>query len=82
MNYSGILITLKTDAFEQTLGRLRSLPNLEIFRTQSETGRAVAVIEADAVQAEADLFESVRRTEGVLDVSLINHYFSDDAGAC
>lgn len=82
MNYSGILITLKTDAFEQTLGRLHSLPNLEIFRTQPETGRAVAVIEADAVQAEADLFESVRRTEGVLDVSLINHYFSDDAGAC
>ena len=79
MNYSGIVITLSDAAFDSTVERLRRIEHLEVFQLDRPTCRAVAVIEATTTQGEADVFDIVRRTDGVLDVSLINHYFSDEA---
>ena len=79
MNYSGSVITLNDAKFDDTVERLGKIEQLEVFQLDRPTCRAVAVIEAPTTQGEADVFDIVRRTDGVLDVSLINHYFSDEA---
>lgn len=74
MNYSGIVITLAEKTLEETLGRIGTMKGVELHQIDRPTCRAVAVIEAPDTQAEADIFNKIRASEGVVDVSLINHY--------
>jgi nitrate reductase NapAB chaperone NapD len=77
MNYSGIVITLAAKTLDETLGRIGAMKGVEIHQIDRPTQRAVAVIEAPDTQAEADIFNKIRAAEGVIDVSLINHYIGD-----
>ena len=67
MNYSSVVITLGAES--RALKALSALEGLEVH----------AVIEAETTGLEADVFERIRRTEGVIDVSLHAHYFEDEA---
>ena len=71
MNYSSVVITLGAES--RALKALSALEGLEVHH--------VAVIEAETTGLEADVFERIRRTEGVIDVSLHAHYFEDEATA-
>ena len=74
MNYSSVVITLGAES--RALKALSALEGLE-----EASRRVVAVIEAETTGLEADVFERIRRTEGVIDVSLHAHYFEDEATA-
>ena len=67
MNYSSVVITLAAGAESRALKALSALEGLEVH------------IEAETTGLEADVFERIRRTEGVIDVSLHAHYFEDEA---
>lgn len=80
MNYSSVVITLAAGAEASVLETLSCLGGLEIHHVDSSSSRrAVGVIEAATTDREADIFERIRRTPGVIDVSLVAHYFEDEA---
>ena len=79
MNYSSVVITLAAGAEAGTLAALSGLEGREIHHTDASSRRAVGVIEAETTGREADIFEHIRRTAGVVDVSLVAHYFEDEA---
>ena len=79
MNYSSVVITLGAES--RALTALSALEGLEVHHVDEASRRVVAVIEAETTGLEADVFERIRRTEGVIDVSLHAHYFEDEATA-
>lgn len=79
MNYSSVVITLGAE--DRALEALTALEGLEVHHVDETSRRVVAVIEAETTGLEADVFERIRRTEGVIDVSLHAHYFEDEATA-
>lgn len=81
MNYSSVVITLAAGAESHALKALSALEGLEVHHVDEASRRVVAVIEAETTGLEADVFERIRRTEGVIDVSLHAHYFEDEATA-
>mgnify|MGYP000294340674 FL=1 len=81
MNYSSVVITLAAGAEDRALEALTALEGLEVHHVDETSRRVVAVIEAETTGLEADVFERIRRTEGVIDVSLHAHYFEDEAEA-
>lgn len=81
MNYSSVVITLAAGAESRALKVLSALEGLEVHHVDEASRRVVAVIEAETTGLEADVFERIRRTEGVIDVSLHAHYFEDEATA-
>ena len=79
MNYSSVVITLGAGAESRALKALSALEGLEVHHVDEASRRVVAVIEAETTGLEADVLERIRRTEGVIDVSLHAHYFEDEA---
>ena len=79
MNYSSVVITPAAGAESHALKALSALEGLEVHHVDEASRRVVAVIEAETTGLEADVFERIRRTEGVIDVSLHAHYFEDEA---
>ena len=79
MNYSSVVITLAAGAESHALKALSALEGLEVHHVDEASRRVVAVIEAETTGLEADVFERIRSTEGVIDVSLHAHYFEDEA---
>lgn len=79
MNYSSVVITLGAES--RALKALSALEGLKVHHVDEASRRVVAVIEAETTGLEADVFERIRRTEGVIDVSLHAHYFEDEATA-
>lgn len=79
MNYSSVVITLAAGAESHALKALSALEGLEVHHVDEASRRVVAVIEAETTGLEADVFERIRRTEGVIDVSLHAHYFENEA---
>lgn len=77
MNYSSVVITLGAES--RALKALSALEGLEVHHVDEASRRVVAVIEAETTGLEADVFERIRCTEGVIDVSLHAHYFEDEA---
>lgn len=78
MNYSGILISFQHDAMDAALEAIRQLPQVEVFQVDTDGRRAIAVIEAETTGAEVSVFESIQKVSGVVDVSLVNHFFSEE----
>ena len=79
MNYSSVVITLGAESL--ALKALSALEGLEVHHVDEASRRVVAVIEAETTGLEADVVERIRRTEGVIDVSLHAHYIEDEATA-
>lgn len=79
MNYSGLLISLDPKAVEPAMQALDGLHELDLYHFDKQTARLIAVVEASDTSAEAAVFKRIRTLPGVVDVSLINHYFGDEA---
>ena len=79
MNYSSVVITLGAES--RALKALSALEGLEVHHVDEASRRVVADTEAETTELEADVYERIRRTEGVIDVSLHAHYFEDEATA-
>lgn len=81
MNYSSILIAFRPETMTETLDAVKALSGVEVFQVDEEHSRAIAVIEAETTGAEVAMFETIQRLAGVIDVSLVNHYFADEMAA-
>ena len=73
MFYSGILITRKPGLFAPAADAVATLPGVEIHQRDEANLRFVAVIEADSIQQESDLFSKIRFLPEVADAALVVH---------
>lgn len=79
MNNSSVVITLASGDPRPAIEALGAVEGLEVHYVDEASRRIVAVIEAETTGLEADIFERVRHSEGVLDASLHAHFFEDEA---
>jgi nitrate reductase NapAB chaperone NapD len=80
MFYSGIVVTSKPDRFDQAVSAVSELPGVEIHQKDEASLRFVAVIEAETINAESDLFSKIRFLPDVTDAALVVHRGEDENG--
>lgn len=78
MNYSGILIKVKPQNILNVSQALNALEGVEVFQEEPETGRIVAVLEAESIKAETDILQAIKTLPGVATAEMVYHYFEDD----
>jgi periplasmic nitrate reductase NapD len=78
MNYSGILVMAKPQNIPGISNALNALEGVEVFQQEPESGRIVAVLEAENIQAETDALRSIKALPGVAVAEMVYHYFEDD----
>ena len=78
MNYSGILVMSKPQSMPDIRDALNALDGVEVFQQELETGRTVAVLEAENIQAETDMLRTIKSLPGVAVAEMVYHYFEDD----
>ena len=81
MNYSSILIAFQPETMAATLEAVKAPPAVEGVPVDEEHSGGVAVFEGESAGDEVSTFDAIRHLEGVMDVSLINHYFADEMAA-
>jgi nitrate reductase NapAB chaperone NapD len=78
MNYSGVLVMARPENIPRVCASLKTLAGVEVFQEDAESGRIVAVLEADNIKAETDLLQSIKQLPGVAAAEMVYHYFEDD----
>ncbi|NWG40086.1 MAG: chaperone NapD [Hydrogenophilaceae bacterium] len=78
MNYSGILVMARPQNIPDVSIALNSLEGVEVFQQEPETGRIVAVLEAESIKAETDMLQTIKALPGVAAAEMVYHYFEDD----
>lgn len=76
---SGIVVTTTPDAFTDVEVALAALPGIEVRERDPLTHRLVVVQEAATIDGEIDGMRAMQSLPGVVDASLVVHYFGDDA---
>lgn len=76
MPVSGIVLSCSTGCADDVAARISALDGLEVHGVLPD-GRIVAVVEADTVDGEVDLFSCLHEIEGVVSVRLAYHNFED-----
>ncbi len=79
MNYSSLLVTSWPGQLQQSIEAINAMDKVEVHQVHSEKSRCIAVIAADNVNQETDLFRAISDMPSVIDVSLIVHHFEDSA---
>jgi nitrate reductase NapAB chaperone NapD len=57
MNLSGVLVVARLEALPSVAKSLAALPGVEVHHADHASGRLVAVLEAEDIQAEIDLLK-------------------------
>lgn len=78
MNYSGVLVMARPESIPHVCASLKTLAGVEVFQEDPESGRIVAVLEAENIKAETDLLQSIKKLPGVAAAEMVYHYFEDD----
>ncbi|MBK8113726.1 MAG: chaperone NapD [Candidatus Accumulibacter sp.] len=77
MNISSVLVYTRPQDLQLVREQLSALAGVEVHAA-SENGRLIVIIEADSVQAVADIFAQINQQPGVLAASMVYHQFEPD----
>lgn len=78
MNLSGVLVVAHPENLSSVAQALSALPGVEVHQQDPRSGRLVAVLEAEDIQAEIDLLRRVKSVPGVTLAEMVTHYFGED----
>lgn len=78
MNLSGVLVIARPENLSSVAQALSTLPGVEVHQQDPRSGRLVAVLEAEDIQAEIDLLRRVKAVPGVALAEMVTHYFGED----
>jgi nitrate reductase NapD len=78
MNYSGILVMARPQNVPRVSDALNALEGVEVFQQEPESGRIVAVLEAENIKAETDVLQAIKALPGVAAAEMVYHYFEED----
>ena len=73
MFYSGLVVTCRTEGFEDVCAALSEMPRVEVHQADKGLGRVVVVLEEESIDAETEQFRRIQALPGVVDVSLVVH---------
>lgn len=79
MQYSGILIRLQPDAWDEGLARLGAVPDIEIHHREAETGRVIVVVESEGLAGQEGALKAIRDLPGVILAEPVYHYAPEPA---
>ena len=74
MQYSGILVRLRPEAFDEGLAALSVLEDVEVHHREPETGRVVVVVESEALAGQEEALHRIRAVPGVVLAEPVYHY--------
>lgn len=78
MNISGIIIRTFPEKMDSVIAALSSHNHTEIYETQKETGKIIAVIEEENTEREVEKFKTIHNIPGVISVAMAYHHFEDE----
>jgi len=78
MNLSGVLVVTRPDSLPLVAQALSQLTGVEVHQQDPESGRLVAVLEANTIQGETDLLRRIQSLPGVALAEMVTHYFGED----
>lgn len=76
---SGIVVTTTAERLPEVAGALAGLPGVDVRQTDPATGRVIVVQEAASVDGEIEGMRRIQSLPGVVDASLVMHWFEDAA---
>ena len=79
MQYSGILVRLQPDAWDEGLNRLGALTTIEIHHREPQTGRVIVVVESEGLAGQEAALKAIRDLPGVILAEPVYHYAPEDA---
>lgn len=77
MNISSVLVYTRPQDLQLVREHLSTLTGVEVHAA-SENGRLIVIIEADSVQAVADIFAQINQQPCVFAASMVYHQFEPD----
>ncbi len=78
MNISGILVVAKPERQADVMTTLGSMPGVEIHQVDEATGRIIAVLEAENINAEMGGLKEIKAIPHVVMAEMVYHYFAED----
>lgn len=78
MNLSGVLVVARPEALSSVSTSIAALPGVEVHHEDHSSGRLVAVLEAENIQAEIELLKRIQAVPGVAMAEMVTHYFEED----
>ena len=78
MNLSGILVLVPPEQTQSTITLLHTLPGVQVYHQDPDTGRIVVVQEAESTGAEIDGLKRIQALPKVLSAAMVYHYFEDE----
>lgn len=79
MNLSGVLVVAKPQWLGQVVESLNTLEGVEVHQVDEQTGRIVAVLEAEDINAEIARLKEIKAQQHVIVAEMVYHYLADDA---
>lgn len=77
MHFSGLLIRTKPNSIEDCKRELSQCRGLEVYTTDAETGRIVAVLETNTVEEQEAGLRRAQSLPHVISAELVYHYLGD-----
>ena len=74
MQYSGILVRLRSNAWDEGLARLGAICDVEVHHREAATGRVVVVVESPGLAGQEEALKAIRGVPGVILAEPVYHY--------
>ena len=79
MHYSGILVVVPRERFAACARRLDALSDVEVHLRHPESGRLIAVVETESLEAQQETLRRIQAETDVLLAELVFHYRDREA---
>jgi nitrate reductase NapD len=78
MNLSGILVITKPEHLDAVVSSLDGRDDVEVHQTDTESGRIIAVLEAEDIHAEISALREIKKLPFVIMAEMVYHYLAED----
>lgn len=78
MNLSGILVVAKPQWLGEVVESMCAVQGVEMHQVDKETGRVVAVLEAEDISVEIQRLKEIKALPHVIMAEMVYHYLADD----
>ncbi len=80
MQYSGILVVLRPEAWAEGLERIAALADVEVHHAEESGHRVVVVVETPGLAGQEAALRHIREVPGVVVAEPVYHYLPDAEG--
>lgn len=78
MNLSGILVMTKPEHLKAVIDSLNDRADIEVHQTDADSGRIIAVLEAEDIHGEIAALREIKTLPFVIMAEMVYHYLAED----